>query len=179
VYDAISPYDYFRVARERYESVGRQIRNGKEEQWAQKLDEVYRGSILHSMLWTPGRALAKHKKRRSFVKKTAWATTMAASMTPCHCRTFMSQSWHSKWGPSLGKKLAQSARHNRVYAHCSKEIRMYTNNTRTDASRRRAFAGKDDAGRRYATPKACCTSTPTLRREDAVHFRAESIRSLP
>jgi hypothetical protein len=82
-------------------------------------------------------------------------------------------------GLRLSTNRAEIARRNRMFAHCSTEITMYTNNAQTDDSRRGAFAGKGDATRRYATPNACCASTPTLRREDAVHFRAESIRSLP
>ena len=55
---------------------------------------------------------------------------------------------------------------------------MYTNNTQTDAPRRRAFTGKDDAALRSTKHDTGCGSTPVPRREDAAYFRADSIRSL-
>ena len=56
---------------------------------------------------------------------------------------------------------------------------MYTNNTQTDAPRRRAFTGKDDAALGGTKHDTGCGSTPARRREDAAYFRADSMRSLP
>ena len=55
---------------------------------------------------------------------------------------------------------------------------MYTNNTQTDAPRRRAFTGKDDAALGGTKHDTGCGSTPARRREDAAYFRVDSIRSL-
>ena len=154
----------------------RPAHESKEKQWAQKLEtrQTYRGDrSVHRTLWTAGRNLETRKRR--FVKRLRglrpWRPQLRLLM-PNLCR-----GRGTRRGFRLG--TAESARHNRTCARCSTEITMYTNNTQTDDSRRGAFAGKGDATRRCATPNACCASTPTLRREDAVHFRAESIRSLP
>ena len=178
MYDAIHPHRTITFAlREKDRSISAGTYESKEEQLAQKLEtrQVCRGArIVHRLLWTADRYLARHKNVVS--SKDCVDYDHGDRNCACLCRICVAV---AALDVGSGWALAKSARHNRTCARCSTEITMYTNNTQTDDSRRGAFAGKDDATRRYATPNACCASTPTLRREDAVHFRAESIRSLP
>ena len=155
----------------------RPAHESKEKQRAQKLEthQTYRGDhSVHRTLWMGGRYLARHKNVVSLKDRVDY--DHGDRNCACLCRIYVAV---AALDVGSGLALAESARRNRTCAHCSTEITMYTNNTQTDYSRRGAFAGNDDATRRYATPNACRTSTPTLRRDDAVHFRAESIRSLP
>ena len=58
------------------------------------------------------------------------------------------------------------------------EKMMYKNYVRTDARRRRAFKGKDDAASRSATHGTDCGYILAPRRMDMAHFRGDNKRSV-
>lgn len=74
-------------------------------------------------------------------------------------------------------KRVQRARHDRVLAHCSKEVKTYMKNTRMDTLRR-AFIDNDDAASRVTRSGTGYYSTPASWLNDAVHSRADSERSV-
>jgi len=75
-------------------------------------------------------------------------------------------------------KRVERARHDRVLAHCSKEVKTYMNNTRMDALRR-AFIDNDEAASCITKSGTGYDSTPASWRKDVMHSRADSERSVP
>jgi hypothetical protein len=73
-------------------------------------------------------------------------------------------------------KRIEHARHHRVLARCSKEIKMYTNNTRMNIISTEALIDSDAASR-ITKAGIGYDSSPGLK--DVMHFRADSERSVP